>query len=249
MLPIRHPYNPVEVIMIAQRRVIPTQMGHAHFLPPDNVIRTYANTLSNVPEARFTVTDKASDTISNSEESSSLEPTNQTISMKKLYESLERKGLMHNISSLSRPESAFLSEGGVSEWRENSARLQNGDLSLKKKTKKPIQKMDPEIKISPNPFKSRCSSAKELLVPIAPKSKINDANVVYAWDPQNQSLSTKFRLENLNKAQIPSMMAPNSQSKPASPLVSSRIPLINNYLFRKMFGQKSPKLPEIPKKS
>jgi hypothetical protein len=224
-------------------------MGHAHFLPPDDVIRTYTNTLNNIPEASLSFTDKASDNKSHSEESSSHEATNETISMKKLYESLERKGMMNNSTSFSRPESAFLSEGGVSKWRENSARLQNGDLSLKKKTKKSIQKMDPEINDTPNPFKSRCSSGKELLVPIAPKSNINDANVVYAWDPHNQSLSTKFRLETLNKTQISSTMTPNSQSEQASPLVSSRIPLINNYLFRKMFGPKSPKLPEIPKHS
>jgi hypothetical protein len=230
-LPIRHPYNPVEIILIGQRRITPNSIGHAQFIPPDDITRTYGNNLNTIAEASLSVTDKLSD-ITSLEESSTAGPTNENISIKRLYESLERKGLMKKTS---RPETSYLSESGVSEWHEDNIFIQNDDFSLKNKVKKQIQKTKAEIEISPNPFKSRCSSAKELLVRIDPKPKINDANVVYAWDPQNQSISTKVKLEKLNNHL--KITEPASPQKPASPRVhTSRIPLINNYLFRKMFG-------------
>jgi hypothetical protein len=211
---------------------------------PNDVSRTYENTLNRPSEVRSPIREEHFESASNFEDQQDLQTKNDMISIRRLYESLDKKGLI-NPALTSKPDSAH--SNGVSEWCSGaSQKIQN---SPKKITKKPAEKIS-EIGKSTNPFNSRCSSGVTKLKPIAQILQTDDSKIVYAWDPQNQSLSAKLKLEHLNSVPVPinnsaSLQIAKKPNESAPYLNNTRIPLINNFLFRKMFGNKSSKLPVI----
>ena len=222
------PYDPMEVILLSRKKISATPVGHARFTVPVDVTRVMAspappttdqNARAKTPRVVFVEPSK--DEPSYFEGTYKRDVQDEMTAIKDLYNALTQTGIANhqpNYPKLAYSDAETHTTEGVSGWKQYGSRIQElVGLSRKSHRKREKQahvresRKDPMTRL--DAFQNRAfagkeynndrplssASTEELQAEPAPKSKPGDSNdVVYAWDPMNQTFSTRRKLEKLN---------------------------------------------------